>query len=50
MQHRASWDADDAAWVDRYVAGDDYAELSGYFASRGLDWKREETGFKSARV
>ena len=50
MQHRAAWGADDAAWVAGYVAGDDYAELRGYFESRGIAWESEgDVGFKSAR-
>lgn len=49
MQHRALWDANDADWVAGYVAGDDYAELSSYFESRGIAWKNDELGFKSAR-
>lgn len=49
MQHRDRWDADDATWVEAYVQGEDYAELAGYFESRGLAWVQGEMGFKSAR-
>lgn len=49
MQHRDRWDADDAAWVGAYVHGEDYAELAGYFESRGLAWVQSEADFKSAR-
>ncbi len=49
MQHRGDWDADDAAWAAQYVTGDDYAALAEYFAGRGIEWKEEESGFKSAR-
>lgn len=49
MSHRKSWEGDDAAWVASYVASEDYAELRDYYASRGVDWKNEDVGFKSAR-
>jgi putative transposase len=49
VRNRAAWEEGDAAWVAEYVQGDDYAALAEYFASRGLDWKDGEAGFKSAR-
>lgn len=49
MSHRNAWDVEDAYWVTSYVASDDYAELRDYYASRGLDWKDADVGFKSAR-
>lgn len=49
MHHRDEWDADDGGWIAEYVAGDDYLQLAEYYASRGLEWKGEESGFKSAR-
>lgn len=49
MQHRSRWDEGDSAWVAQYVAGDDYAELRSYYAGRGIDWKEQEEGFRSAR-
>lgn len=49
MQHRNQWDEGDDAWVAQYVAGEDYAELRSYYASRGLGWEEQEEGFKSAR-
>jgi putative transposase len=49
MQHRGAWVDDDGAWVAAYVGSDDYAGLAEYFASRGLDWKAGEVGFKKAR-
>jgi putative transposase len=49
MQHRAAWGEGDGEWIADYVQGDDYGALREYFASRGLDWKDGEAGFKSAR-
>lgn len=49
MQNRAGWRDGDAGWVSQYVGGEDYAELREYYASRGIEWNEQESGFKSAR-
>ena len=49
MQNRDRWAEGDSGWLDLYVSGEDYAELIEYYRSRGIDWKEQEAGFKSAR-
>jgi len=38
MQNPDRWTDADREWVDRYVAGDDYADLHPYFESRRIAW------------
>jgi putative transposase len=49
MQHGGAWEEGDREWIAEYVQGDDYGVLREYFASRGLEWKDGEVGFKNAR-
>lgn len=52
MRNRDQWDAGDTAWLERYVASDDFAALRDYYAGRGMGWMdagTEQPGFKSAR-
>lgn len=48
MAHRADWAEADHAWLARYVASADYAQLSTYYADRGLAWEASASGFKTA--
>lgn len=54
MAHRDQWDGSDEAWLSKYVASDDYENLAGYYAARGLGWddaglnSEDGPGFKSA--
>lgn len=50
MSHRADWSPDDRAWLQAYVAGEDYEALADYYAGRGMAWAEAPAeGFRGAR-
>jgi putative transposase len=51
MTHRGAWTADDQAWAERYVKGEDYEALADYYAGRGMAWAEgpPAQGFEGAR-